>query len=83
MGLELAWSLPMEAYLVSHVVRGDVWDETASGPMARLGSHVKKGDFLTAVNRRRLTPEYPVDKALQDMAGKEVPTTHMRRTFTM
>lgn len=78
--MELQWVPKMEAFEVTHVVKGDIWDETASGPMARLGMAVRKGDLITAINRVRLSPEHPAERALQNMANKEVFVTMIDAT---
>jgi len=41
LGVELKWDLPLMAYEVVHLVKGDTWDEKRAGPLAMLGMGVK------------------------------------------
>lgn len=72
LGADTVWDPERRAHRVSHLVRGDAWEEGRGGPLARLGINVSNGDFLVSINHSRLTEHISPGRALANHAGKEV-----------
>lgn len=72
LGADLRYDPDTDSWRVTHVVRGDVWDEATSSPLARPGINVKPGDRLIAVNGRRVGRDVPPHELLVNQAGNEV-----------
>lgn len=75
MGADFAWDSSSNGYVISNIVRGDIWHRRHSGPLARLGVSVRPGDVLTAINSQQLTPAFSPAIALADCADSEVTLT--------
>ncbi len=72
LGADLRYDPETDSWIVTHVVRGDVWDESTSSPLARPGINVQPGDQLIAVNGRRVGREVSPQELLVNQAGNEV-----------
>lgn len=62
-------------YRVTHIVRGDPWQEKSASPLSRLGANVQIGDVLLAIDGQRLGPELSPQQALVNRANSEVQLT--------
>jgi tricorn protease len=65
-------------YRITHIVRGENWEEGASSPLLRPGLDVEEGDVIVAVNGRRLDGGSSLQEALVHRAGEEVDVTIAR-----
>ncbi len=48
LGADLRFDPEADAYEITHIVQGDLWDEKASSPLAQTGVNVRVGDKLLA-----------------------------------
>lgn len=62
-------------YRVGAVHRGDVWAEGQHAPLAEPGRRVRAGEYLLAVDGRRVDRDTPPGEALLDRVGKPVTLT--------
>jgi len=89
LGADLHYDSETESWRVTRLVRGDVWDEEKSSPLARPGINVKPGDRLIAVGGRRVGPDLSPAELLVNQADNEVLLTfgseeeEEARTFTV
>jgi tricorn protease len=72
LGADLRYDPETDSWRVTHIVRGDVWDEGTSSPLARPGIHVKSGDRLIAVNMRKVNGKVSPQRLLVNQAGNEI-----------
>ncbi len=72
LGADFRYDPDTNSYRVVHIVRGDVWDEHASSPLARPGINIKPGDRLLAINGRRLGPDLSPQELLVNQDDNEV-----------
>ncbi|MBU1919741.1 PDZ domain-containing protein [bacterium] len=57
-------------YRIDRVLRGDVWDEDRSSPLAAPGMNVKDGSYLVAIDRKPVNSVDNYFKLLNNKAGK-------------
>ena len=74
LGVHTAWDETRGAWRIVHCLRGAQWDERAAPPLSRPGG-AREGEFLTAINGRRLTATWSPERALAGLAGKDVLVT--------
>ena len=63
------------AYQISKIYAGGPWDSDARGPLSRVGTDVKVGDYVLAVNGTPMDPKQDPWAAFQDVAGRTVKLT--------
>jgi tricorn protease len=66
------------AYRLVRVMRGDIWDERASSPLARPGVELKEGDFIIAIDGQRLSRDLRPEQCLVHRMGRDVSLTFRR-----
>jgi tricorn protease len=79
LGMEAEYSDEDEGYRITEILRGDVWDDWSSSPLARAGVELQAGDILIAIDGRRLTHELRPSQALIHKAGRDVAVTFRRK----
>lgn len=79
LGADLAYDAEGDGFVVRDIVRGDVWDESASSPLARPGVGIAVGDRLIAVGGRRVGLGLPPGALLVNQALSEVDLTFAGR----
>lgn len=72
LGADFSFDKKSGGYRVERIVRGDPWNENAGSPLARLGSNVKVGDILIAVDGQRLSYDRTPQEFLVNRAGTEI-----------
>jgi len=72
LGADLRYDADTDSWRVVNIVRGDVWDEATSSPLAGAGINVNPDDRLIAVNGRRVNREVSPQELLVNQAGEEV-----------
>jgi tricorn protease len=72
LGADLAYDSGTEGWHITRLIRGDVWDEEKSSPLARPGVGVKPGDCLVSVGGRQVGPDLSPAELLVNQAGNEV-----------
>ncbi|MFQ5855999.1 MAG: S41 family peptidase [Anaerolineae bacterium] len=77
LGADLRYDPDTGDWHVTHIVRGDVWDEQTSSPLAKPGINVKPGDRLIAVNGRKVGRDVSPQEMLVNHAGNEVLLTFL------
>lgn len=75
LGADFAYDEASNAYRVTHIVRGDSWQERADSALNRLGCNIQEGDLLLAVGGRRVSRELPPQALLVHQSHSEVALT--------
>jgi tricorn protease len=78
LGADLRYDAETDCYVVERVIRGDVWDERASSPLARPGINIVPGDRLIAIGGCRVGRHVSPHELLINQAGSEVSLTFMK-----
>jgi tricorn protease len=78
LGADLRYDAGSDSYEVTHIVRGDPWDESASSPLARPGIDVRTGDRLIAIGGRKVGRLASPGELLVNLAKEEVVLTFAR-----
>lgn len=79
LGAEMTFESKQNAYRLTRVMKGDIWDETCSSPLARPGLELEPGDFIVAIDGEPLTRSHRPSQALVHRAGKEVSISFRRK----
>ncbi|MCS6940232.1 MAG: PDZ domain-containing protein [Roseiflexaceae bacterium] len=82
LGADLRYDAETDSYVVERIIRGDVWDERASSPLARPGVNIAPGDRLIAVGGRRVGRGVSPHELLVNQAGNEVLLAFMKADGT-
>jgi tricorn protease len=75
LGGEVDWDQKQDAWKVSTIIPGDVWDAEKGSPLLRPGVNVKVGDAIVAINGRRTSRGVSPSQLLVNQAGLEVALT--------
>ncbi len=75
LGADFEFDEASGGWKITHIVQGDVWNEREGSPLARLGTQVKEGDILLAINGSRLSRELSPAEALVNLAHTQVTLT--------
>ncbi len=78
LGADFVYDEAKEAWQVNHIVQGDHWDEDSDSPLNNPGVNVQVGDYLLAINGRKLSRALSPAMALVNMAGDEIALTVKR-----
>ena len=73
--LGVDWTVEDGAYRIARILRPAEWELEARSPLDRAGIDVGEGDYVLAVNGRRLDPSRDPWAALQGLAGETVELT--------
>lgn len=65
----------VRGYRITRIFHGAPWDSDARGPLSQPGVDVEEGDFLIAVNGRRLDPDQDPWAPFVGLAGREAVIT--------
>jgi tricorn protease len=79
LGVDFKFDEAKDDYEVERIIRGDVWDEAASSPLARPGIDVRPGDRLIAVGGRKVNRETQPAELMVNQARNEVTLTFAPR----
>ena len=55
LGGDFTWSKKRNAYRIDRIVIGDNWDKRKGSPLSRPGTNIKVGEFIEAVDGRRVS----------------------------
>jgi len=72
LGADFKFDAEQNAWQINHIYRGDAWNPKAASPLLQSGVNVSEGDFLLAVNGRKLSQTTPPSMALVNLASQEV-----------
>jgi len=75
---EVEWVPDAAALRLTHVVCGDTWSSTTAGPLSVPGVQLSAGDFIVALDRRRVMEGEPLEARLCNHADKEVYLTFVK-----
>jgi tricorn protease len=79
LGADFVYDAEAAGYRLTHIVRGDAWDDDADSPLCEPGLDIAEGDVLLAVAGRRLSRELAPQQALVNLAGERVLLTFAGR----
>ena len=79
LGADFRYDPATDSFVLTHIARGDPWDEAASSPLARAGAGVRIGDRLVAVGGRRVGKTTSPGELLVNQAEVEVQLTFETR----
>ena len=79
LGADFEYDDHTQAYKITHIVLGDVWDEKNTSPLSGLGLNINPGDYLLAINGQRLSQNLPPEKLLVNLAGQYVRLSILRQ----
>lgn len=79
LGVESAYDKKDDAYRITKVMKGDLWDETSSSPLARAGVGLEVGDYLVAIDGQKLSFDYQPCEALLHKAGEDISVSFRRQ----
>ena len=75
LGADFQFDHQQDAWRITHLYHGDVWDPTADSPLCQPGINVHESDWLLSVNGRKLNKTLSPNAALTNLAGEEVDLT--------
>ena len=70
--LGVDWKISNNAYQISHIYKGAVWDAEARSPLSEPGVDVVEGDYVLAVNGVSLSTNSEPAAAFSGLGGKTV-----------
>ena len=79
LGAETEFDEKEQGFKIRRVLKGDIWDEGCSSPLARAGVQLKEGDVLLAIDGQPLSRDHHPSQSLLHRAGKEVSLTFRRQ----
>ncbi len=79
LGADFTWDAAAGGYRVTHIVRGDPWDDNADSPLRGPGLDVAEGDVLLAVAGQPLSRDLAPQQALVNLTGERVLLTFAGR----
>ncbi len=75
LGADFEYDAATDAWKIVRIVQGDPWDEEHDSPLNGAGVNVQMGDYLLAINGRKLSRTLAPMMALVNLAGKEIALT--------
>jgi tricorn protease len=72
LGVDYEYVAESDTWRITHIVKGDAWDEMKSSPLYGPGINVDVGDHLLAINGRTLGRSVSPAAALVNLAGEDV-----------
>ena len=72
LGADLQYDKKSDAYLIKHIVAGDVWDKKNSPPLKKPGLDIKEGMLIRGINGIKLSRKVTPEQALVNFAGQDV-----------
>ena len=78
LGADFAFDAKRGGYRITHIVRGDQWEDGKSSPLGAPGIDVRPGDVLLAIGGRKLSESVTPNELLVNQAGSQVLMTVAR-----
>ena len=72
LGAELSRDPASRAYRIDRIIRGENWQDSTRSPLTEIGANVSEGDYILAVDGRRVGDLSNIYSALVGTAGKQV-----------
>jgi tricorn protease len=77
LGADFEYDPDSKGWRITHIHRGDSWEDETASPFELPGVNVKAGDILLAINGRKLDQNFGPAQALVNLAGEEITLTVM------
>ena len=75
LGADFAYDPENNGYRITHIVRGDTWNERRDSPLNAPGINVQEGDILLSIGGQQLNQNVSPGELLVNLGGQEVQTT--------
>jgi tricorn protease len=75
LGADFSYDPVKDAWQITHIYHGDSWNPSANSPLRQSGINILEGDYLMAINGRKLSRHFSPSAALVNRAGDEVTLT--------
>lgn len=79
LGAESDFDASAGGYAIAKIFKGDLWDASASSPLARAGVGLGAGDVLVAIDGQTLNEDTRPESCLVHKAGQEIALTFRRQ----
>jgi tricorn protease len=79
LGVDFATEPGVDHYRIEHIIPGTTWHQRERSPLAEIGSQIKEGDYLIAIDGEPVTTKDNVFRLLQNKAGMVVTLTYNDR----
>jgi len=80
LGADFVYDEENEGYRITHIVRGDTWDERKDSPLNAPGINVQEGDILLSIGGQTVSQNVSPGELLVNLGGHEVQTTFKNTT---
>lgn len=81
LGADFAYDPNVQAWKVTQIFKGDVWDPASDSPLHQPGNNIQVGDYLLEINGQKLSEFQPPAAKLVNLAGNEVTLTVLPAQF--
>lgn len=75
LGADFKYDEKSGGYKITHIAKGDAWNEKENSSLSRMGVNVSVGDILLAVNNQKLDKNTPPNQLLINRSNQEVMLT--------
>jgi len=75
LGADFEYSPKFDAYIIKHIIEGDVWDDKTPPPLKRPGVNLKENMLLLSVGNKKLDKNTHPNKLLVNHSGAEIQLT--------
>ena len=75
LGADFAYDPENNGYRITHIARGDTWNERRDSPLNAPGINVQEGDILQSIGGQKLSQNVSPGELLVNLGGQEVQTT--------
>ena len=82
LGARFAWDAPKQMFKIERIWRGDAWNPEEACPLRSPGVMAEEGDYVVAIQGRKLTETFTPYEALLNLAGEEIEVTLRRKSAT-
>ena len=79
LGAEFSFDEAANGYRIEKILKGDVWDDKVSSPLARLGLSLKPGDVIKAIDGQFLSRVLTPERCLVHRGDREISITFRRQ----
>ena len=75
LGADFIYDPENNGYRITHIVRGDTWNERRDSPLNAPGINVQENDILLSIGGQQVRENVPPGELLVNLGGQEVQTT--------
>jgi len=80
LGADFVYDPDNNGYRITHIVRGDTWNERRDSPLNAPGINIQEGDILLSIGGQPLTENVSPGELLISLGGQEVQTTFKNKS---